>query len=215
MAQAVIAVRGGRHAKSRCAGALSGADRAGLTAAMLEDMLDALARCAGVSQTWVVTPTPDLAALARDHGARVIRQPRAAGLNAALRLAISEVFDTAPYDPLVLAPGDLPLLRPDDLSAALLLARTHAVTLAPALDGGTGLLALRAGAALEPAFGPRSFQRHAAAAARRGLSVAVIRADSLSRDVDRPDDLAGVLERGPTTRTAAFLRERLKPRIRS
>ncbi|HEX4179994.1 MAG TPA: hypothetical protein VHY32_04325, partial [Caulobacteraceae bacterium] len=72
MAQAVIAVRGGRTAKSRCAGTLSGADRARLTAVMLEDMLAALARCEEVAQAWVVTPTPDLAALARAHGARII-----------------------------------------------------------------------------------------------------------------------------------------------
>jgi 2-phospho-L-lactate guanylyltransferase len=215
MAQVVIAVRGGRTAKSRCAGTLSGGDRARLTVVMLEDMLAALGRCEDVSQAWVVTPTPDLAAIARDHGARVISQLRAAGLNAALRLAIDKVCDTAPYDPLILMPGDLPLLQPDDLSAALLLARTHEVTLAPALDGGTGLLALRAGAVLAPTFGPRSFQRHAAAAARRGLSVAVIKADSLSRDVDRPDDLIDVMQCGSALRTATFLRERLKPRIRS
>jgi 2-phospho-L-lactate guanylyltransferase len=215
MAQVVIAVRGGRTAKSRCAGTLNGADRARLTAVMLEDMLAALARCEEVSQAWVVTPTSDLAALAREHGARTIRQARAAGLNAAFRLAMAEVFEVAPYDALVLMPGDLPRLAPEDLSAALRLVRTHAVTLAPSMDGGTGLVALRAGAALPPAFGARSFRRHAAAAERRGLSVAVVGADSLSRDVDRPDDLIDVMRSGPATRTAAFLRERLKPRIRS
>jgi 2-phospho-L-lactate guanylyltransferase len=163
----------------------------------------------------VVTPTPDLAALARAHGAWIIRQPRAAGLNAAFRLAMAEVSEVAPYAPLVLMPGDLPRLAPEDLSAALRLVRTHAVTLAPSTDGGAGLIALRAGADLRPAFGARSFRRHAGAAARRGLSVAVVGADSLSRDVDRPDDLAGVMRDAPSTLTAAFLRERLRPRIRS
>jgi 2-phospho-L-lactate guanylyltransferase len=215
MAQVVIAVRGGRTAKSRCAGTLNGADRARLTAVMLEDMLAALARCEDVSQTWVVTPTPELTGLAHESGARTIRQPRAAGLNAAFRLAMAEVAEVAPYEPLVLMPGDLPRLAPEDLSAALQLVRTHAVTLAPSMDGGTGLVALRAGSAWSPAFGAHSFRRHAAAAERRGLSVAVIGADSLSRDVDRPDDLIDVMRRGATTRTAAFLRERLKPRIRS
>lgn len=215
MAQVVIAVRGGRGAKSRCAGALSPTDRARLTAVMLEDMLAALTRCDGVSQAWVVTPTPELADLASRLGARVIRQPRTSGLNAAFRLATAEVLETAPYDALVLMPGDLPLLEPEDLSAALHLTRTHAVTLAPSADGGTSLIALRAGAILAPAFGSRSFQRHAAACARRGLSVAVIGADSLSRDIDHPDDLGEVLRRGTHTLTAAFLRERLKPRINS
>jgi hypothetical protein len=43
----------------------------------------------------------------------------------------------------------------------------------------------------------------------------VVVAGSLSHDVDRPDDLAHLLEHGPATRSAAFLRGRLKPQIRS
>lgn len=219
MAQAVIAVRGGPDAKSRCAEALDGVDRARLTAAMLEDMLAAVARCADVSATWVVTPTPELAQLARRSGARVVRQkerqkgPR--GLNAAFSQALSVVGERAPYDPAVLMPGDLPLLEPDDLGAAIRLLRTHGVVLAPSQDGGTGLLGMRAGARLSPAFGPDSFRRHAAEARRAALTVAVVVAGSLSHDVDRPDDLAHLLEHGPSTRAGALLLRRLSPRIRS
>ena len=215
MAQAVIAVRGGPDAKSRCAEVLSGPDRAGLVAAMLEDMLAGVARCEAISQTWVVTPTLGLAELATRMGALTIRQSHPAGLNPAFRQAIAEVTEQAPYDPILLLPGDLPQLAPEDLAAAALLTRTHAVVLASALDGGTGLMGLRAGAGLPPAFGPDSFRRHAAEAARRRLSVALIAADSLSRDIDRPADLADLLAAGSDGRTAAFLRGRLQPRIRS
>ena len=215
MAQAVIAVRGGPDAKSRCAEALSGPERAELVAAMLEDMLAAVARCQAVSQAWVVTPTPALAELATRMGARAVRQSRPAGLNPAFRQAIAEVSEHAPYAPILLLPGDLPQLAPDDLAAAALLTQTHAVVLASALDGGTGLLGLRAGAGLPPAFGPDSFRRHAAGAAQRGLSLALIAANSLSRDIDRPADLADLLAAGSDSRTAAFLRGRLQPRIRS
>jgi len=215
MAQAVIAVRGGPDAKSRCAEALSGPDRAGLTAAMLEDMLDAIARCPEVSQTWVVTPTPELAELALSCGAKAIAQGEPEGVNAAFRQAIAEVSECAPYDAMLLMPGDLPLLQPDELTAAALLLRTHAVVMAPALDRGTGLLGLRAGAVLPPAFGADSFKRHSAAVGKRGLPVAILATSSLSRDVDRPEDLQGVLDQGPATKTAAFLRGRLQPRISS
>jgi 2-phospho-L-lactate guanylyltransferase len=112
-------------------------------------------------------------------------------------------------------PGDLPLLEPDDLGAAIRLLRTHGVVLAPSPDGGTGLLGMRAGARLAPAFGPDSFRRHVAEARRSALSVAVVVAGSLSRDVDRPDDLAYLLAHGPSTRAGSFLRDRLKPQIRS
>lgn len=212
MAQAVIAARGGTRAKSRCADALGGPDRAALTAAMLEDMLLAVGRCREVSRTWVVTPTAELADLARRHDATVIVQSAPAGLNAAFAQAIAEVSDSAPYDPIMLMPGDLPLLEPDDLAAAVLLARTHGLVLAPALDGGTGLLGLRAGVDFAPAFGGDSFRRHLAKAQDQTLSVALLVASSLSRDIDRPEDLASVIQHHPASLTGAFLRERLQSR---
>ena len=215
MVQVVIAARGGLRAKSRCADALNARDRARLVCVMLEDMLDAVARCAAVTQAWVTTPTAEIAEIAAGRGAKVVRQARPNGLNRALRQAAAEVSEQAPYAPILMLPGDLPLLEPDDLAAAALLVRTHAVVLASALDGGTGLLALRAGADLPPAFGPDSFWLHATAAEQRGLSVGLIATGSLSRDVDRPEDLLGVCETGPGSRTAAFLRKRLQPRIRS
>ena len=210
MTQVVIAARGGPGCKTRCAGVLGPADREALTAAMLQDMLAAIAGCAEVSGTWVVTPTPGLAALAEADGARVVRQTRPAGLNAAFALAAAEVRERAPYEAVMLMPGDLPGLRSSDLAAAALLARAHEVVLAPALDGGTGLLGLRAGVRFVPTFGPMSFARHAATAARGRLSLATLAATSLGEDVDRPEDLIRAVERGLGARTCAFLRQRLR-----
>ncbi|HXQ14461.1 MAG TPA: 2-phospho-L-lactate guanylyltransferase [Caulobacteraceae bacterium] len=213
MAQAVIAARGGARAKSRCAAVLSAKDREALTAVMLDDMLAALARCDEIAGAWVVTPTAELAQLAAGRGAQVVLQAEPATLNAAFALATARIREIAPYEALMLMPGDLPLLQADDLAAAVHLSRTHAVVLAPSYDGGTGLLGLRAGVAMASEFGGGSFRRHAAAAARRGLSLALLEATSFSHDVDRPEDLLHVLEEGPGARTAAFLRERLRPQV--
>ncbi|HEX7760923.1 MAG TPA: 2-phospho-L-lactate guanylyltransferase, partial [Caulobacteraceae bacterium] len=179
------------------------------------DMLLAVGLCTQVSRTWVVTPTQELAELAKRHGATVIIQEGPATLNGAFAQAIAEVSDSAPYDPVALMPGDLPLLQPGDLAAAILLARTHAMVLAPALDGGTGLLGLRAGVNFQPAFGADSFRRHSAMALEQGLTVGLVVASSLSRDVDRPEDLSSVLEMGASTVTSAFLRDRLQSQFRS
>lgn len=213
MAQAVIAARGGGGAKSRCASLFAAADREALTAVMLEDMLAAIARSGEISATWIVTPTDSLARLAAVRGARVVRQPEPAELNAAFTLALAEVRECAPYEAVLLMPGDLPALDPSDLAAAALLARTHAVVLAPTHDGGTGLLGLRAGVTLAPEFGPGSFKRHAAAAVRRRHALSVLSATSFLYDVDRPDDLVRVLEQGLGERTSTFVRERLPPRV--
>jgi 2-phospho-L-lactate guanylyltransferase len=213
MAQAVIAARGGAKAKSRCGGLLSPADREALTAGMLEDMLATITGCTAVSGVWVVTPTPSLARLAAARGARVVGQGAPDGLNAAFAMAAAIVRERAPYEAVMLMPGDLPALDANDLAAAALLTRSHAVVLAPALDGGTGLLGLRAGVALAPQFGPASFARHAASAARQRLSVATLAVTSLSHDVDRPADLLRLLAQRPDTRTAVFLRDRLRPKV--
>ena len=211
MAQIVIAARGGDEAKTRLAGVMSAPDRAALTEAMLADMLEALATRIG--SVWVVTPTDALAYLAVRHGARVLRQTEASGLNGAFDLALTFLEARAPYDPVALLVGDLPLLAPSDLEAAIGLAGAHDVVLAPAFaDGGTGAVVLRAGLRLPLAFGGDSYRRHVTAARRLRLSAAVVEANSLGLDVDRPEDFRAVLTRGPATRTAAFLRARLRER---
>lgn len=213
MTQVVIAARGGPDAKTRCAGPLSSAERSQLAKLMLEDMLDAVLRADGVSGVSVVTPTAAIAALAQRRGAQVIPQEEPAGLNAAFELALGMLSETAPYAPAALLMGDLPLMTPNELEAALALSETHGLVIAPAIaDGGTSALILRAGARLPLAFGPDSFRRHLASARRLGLSAAVIECDGLGRDIDRPDDLAALIASPSHGRTARFLRERLAGR---
>jgi len=209
MVQIVIASRAGPAAKTRLAGVMSAPDRAALTEAMLADMLVALADRIG--SVWVVTPTEALASLAVRQGARVLRQTEPSGLNGAFDLASRFLAERAPYDPVALLVGDLPLLAVSDLDAAVGLAGAHDVVRALA-DGGTGAVVLRAGVRFALAFGRDSFRRHADATSRLGLSTAVVETDSLGLDVDRPEDFAAVLTRGPATRTAAFLRARLRER---
>jgi 2-phospho-L-lactate guanylyltransferase len=211
MVEVVIAARGGPEAKSRCADRLSGADRAELTARMLEDMLRALGQTRGVSRIWVVTPTQDLADLAARHGAAVLRQHEPANLNGGFRLALEVIDRDDAHASLLLLPGDLPLLKPREVEAAIGLLTTHEAVLARSTDGGTGALLFRAKARLAPDFGGASFERHFAQAAKAGYSTAVAQAPSLSRDLDGSEDFAHVLDQAPGSRTAAFLRERLCP----
>jgi 2-phospho-L-lactate guanylyltransferase len=211
MAHVVIGVRGGRDAKSRCEPPLAPAQRARLVEAMLEDMIEVVLRTPDVRRLWVVTPTRKLATLAEIQGARVIWQTGDSGLNAGFALAQAAIADQAPDEPLVLLPGDLPLLKSADLEAALALARKHDVVLAPAIaDGGTGAVVMREGVRLPPSFGPDSLARHAAIADALGLSHTVVVATSLGLDLDRPADFPAVLTIGPCTRTARRLRTWLR-----
>jgi 2-phospho-L-lactate/phosphoenolpyruvate guanylyltransferase len=59
---------------------------------------------------------------------------------------------------------------------------------------GTNALLLAPPDAIGPAFGPSSCARHADRARRAGHEAAVEPVDSLSLDVDTPDDLAALAE---------------------
>lgn len=201
-ADVVIAVRGGRSAKSRCAGVLAPGIRERLVEAMLGDMLDAAFMARGVRAVHVVTPTPSLAIFARERGAWVIAEDAATGLNGAFDLARSRI---AAESALALLPGDLPALDAGELSAVIAAWRPGSVVLVPAsADGGTGALVLPASSPLPASFGLDSFARHRAAAEACGLAVTVMDAPSLAFDVDRPADLE-TAKRLPG-RTAALLR---------
>lgn len=206
-----IAARGGAAAKTRCSDVLGPNERARLAEAMLADMLCALASVRGLARIRVITPTPSLVRLAEGVGADAVTQSlelqAADGLNAAFELGMDLASERDPYAGHLLLPGDLPRLKPADVDALLSLCSEHAVVVARALlDGGTGALALRAGARIRAAFGPDSFARHLAHARAAGLPSATVSAESLGLDVDRPEDLAALIEGAPTTLTAGLLR---------
>ena len=115
-------------------------------------------------------------------------------------------------------PGDTPLLDPTELDA--LLGRRAPVTIVPDRHGtGTNCLMLEPPEAIEPSFGPDSFDRHAAAARAAGIEPVVDPVPSLTLDIDTPEDLAelsGVLEerRGNAPMTRGALRQLDRSKVR-
>jgi 2-phospho-L-lactate guanylyltransferase len=210
----VIAVRGGPQAKSRCAPALDAADRQALVAAMLEDMLRAAAGAMGLGPIIVVTPTLELADLARGRGAVTLVEEQPFGLNAAFTAGLRHARAEADV-PVLLLPGDLPLVKPAELEMAGRAVASGALVLAASLaDGGTGAIGLPSGAETPLMFGPNSFRRHLAAAQALGLPLQRIEGGALGLDIDRPEDLGHILL-APATHSAAVLRQTQAPLRRS
>lgn len=204
-AAVVIAVRGGPTAKSRCAAALTSGERRALVAAMLEDMLAAAMKAPGVHAVTVITPTPALSVLAEARRARVIFEPSALGLNSAFATATEGAWTWG--RPLLLLPGDLPLIGPADLESAIDAARGGSVVLAPSqADGGTGAIALPAGVRIPFQFGPDSFRRHSASTRAMGHAPHIIASGPLGYDIDRPGDLDRV-RLAPATHSAKLLKQ--------
>jgi 2-phospho-L-lactate guanylyltransferase len=198
MAEVLIAVRGGRSAKSRCCEFVAAEHRAAFVEAMLGDMLRALEGARAVGAVHVVTPTPEIAELARSFGASVFFETAAAGLNAAFQSGRRQVAARDPATPLILLPGDLPGLEARDLDAvAEACAPGRIVMVRAAQDGGTGALAFEAGVDMALAYGPQSFQRHLSLARAAGLEPLAVDAPSLAHDLDGPADLRAWLARRP------------------
>ena len=114
---ALVPVKGLGDAKQRLDATL-GADRRGITLAMLNDVLGALGDSSRVEQTAVVTADPDVASVARGLGAVVVDEIEAVGMNAAVRLGIEHILKLNGSHVVVL-PADIPLAAGAELDRLL------------------------------------------------------------------------------------------------
>ena len=113
----VVPVRSLTGGKRRLAPVLAPHERAGLIRRMLVRTLEAAAAAAGPA-VLVVSPDPAALALAREHGAAGLEEPRPIGLNRALALAAREVSRRGGEAMLVVS-ADLPGVEAADLRAML------------------------------------------------------------------------------------------------
>jgi 2-phospho-L-lactate guanylyltransferase len=194
----VIPVKPLDSAKSRLRGAVPAGRHADLALALVRDTVAAALACPAVREVLVVTDDPAAARAALALGARVEPDRPDAGLNAAVRFGADVIAGVA--RPRAALAADLPALRPDELAAALALARRRSFV-ADAEGSGTVLLAAPPGVPLDPRFGVGSAAAHAASDAR------ALTGDwpGLRRDVDTPADLQTVMELGAGPCTSAVL----------
>ena len=112
------------------------------------------------------------------------------GLNQAVAGALLQVEKRGASRMVVLF-ADLPRLRSEEIER-LIDVEEGVVAIAPDRHGmGTNALSLPLPAAKDFTFGfgPASFSRHRAEAARMGLAIEIVHADGLAKDVDDPEDL--------------------------
>jgi 2-phospho-L-lactate/phosphoenolpyruvate guanylyltransferase len=199
------------RAKQRLGDAVGGGEREELAAAMVGDVLAALAAVPQIADVVVVTAEPRAARAAEQAGATVVEDPEERGQSAAAGRGIDAALARG-AERALLVPGDCPAVDPREV--AELLGRTAgapSVVIVPDRHGsGTNALVLTPPGAVPPSFGAGSLARHAALAHAAGVSVKVRNLPSLGLDVDTPDDLAelrSALDTQPDTaaRTRAVL----------
>ena len=204
---AVLPVKTLGNAKQRLGGVLGPRERRALFGAMLEDVLGALSRARGLAGIAVVSRDPDVAALARRFGARLIVEDRDGGQTAAVTAA-AETLAADGVGGMITVPGDVPLITPGDIEAVLAEhGKTSAMTIVPARDGrGSNCIACSPPGAIAFAFGEGSFERHLTAARKAGITPRVVERPGLGLDIDTPADLDLLLKQPGKTAAHAYLR---------
>jgi 2-phospho-L-lactate guanylyltransferase len=170
---------------------------------MLEDVLTAL-QAALPGRVFVVTTDALVMEIAERHGARCLVEPANRGHTEAVAFAQREALTRGAVRFLTI-PGDVPCVTPEEIDTVC--SPTGAgVTLVPSLSGfGTNGALLSPPDAMPLKFGEPSFDNHLVAARQRGLIPVVRELAGLGLDIDAPEDLPLLLERGQHTRSATLL----------
>jgi len=184
----LVPVKAFGAAKLRLAGVLAPTERVAFARAMAAHVVAAAAPLAVA----VVCDDEDVADFATTHGAEVLWTP-GLGLNGAVTEGVARLA-AAGVDEVVVAHADLPFAT----GLAALSGWSATATLVADRHGhGTNVIAVPAAAGFDFAYGPRSFARHRAEAARLGLTERLVHDPCLAWDVDVPADLHPPTELGP------------------
>jgi len=214
---AILPVKSFGRAKQRLGDAVGAEQRRALARAMATDVLEALGRVEGLDGVIVISAeslVEDLEPAVWSsrrfvRGIERVHDPEEAGQSAAVRRGVRAALERG-AERVLLVPGDCPALEPDEVSELLAEPREGVVIVPDRHGAGTNALLIAPPEALEPAFGPGSFARHAALAHAAGANVRIGRLPSLELDVDTPGDLAALRaalaeHSGGSPRTRALL----------
>jgi 2-phospho-L-lactate guanylyltransferase len=183
----VIPVRTFESAKSRLGAVLDAEERRDLVDRLLRRTVAAVLATPGVTEVVVVSPDPEVLAIAEAAGARPLAQG-SRGLNPALQEARAVIA----ADRILVLPADLPTVTAGDLAQVLAAGDTAgnpSVVLAPDRHGrGTNALLLTPPDVIDPAFGVDSRAAHAWLASSADAAY-VEMPGILGLDLDTADDL--------------------------
>lgn len=202
----LVPIKNLEGAKQRLSPVLEAEERRALAAAMLEDVLEALASWPARPAVAVVTSDAHAISLAHRYSFEIIPEPDNRSETDAIALATRVVVERGWTGTLVI-PADIPLIEVAELQSMIDAAPETGSVLVPSADGRGSNAVLRRPAALFPLrFGDDSFVPHRLAAQATGAQLVVLELPGIALDVDRPADLAELLARGGDRRSQRLLR---------
>ena len=190
---ALIPVKGFRNAKQRLSAFLGSAQRQALAEAMFRDVLRQVLRARGILETVVVTGDDKVAKIAGSLGAKVILESAETGETAAVDFARIRLKN-AGCEAVLILPGDMPLIRSDDIEAVLAQVPDGQITpfalLVPSHDRlGTNALLLAPPDIIRLRFGYDSFSYHISQVSTQGLPIRCFDNEHIALDIDESKDL--------------------------
>jgi 2-phospho-L-lactate guanylyltransferase len=201
---AAVPVKEFAGAKQRLATLLRATRRQALAAAMLEDVLAALAE-APLAGIMVNTVDPLATDLARRYGARIITDGARDGHTGAVA-AMARILAAEGHDMLTV-PGDIPRVTAAEIAAVIESARpAPSVTIVPAHDErGSNAVLCSPPLVMPLRFGDDSFLPHLASARALGIEPTILRLPGIALDIDQPEDVHALMQAKPPMQTRALL----------
>lgn len=187
---AIVPVKPLRRGKSRLAKVLSVEERTDLNRQLLANTLDTLKQIPEIDNVLVISRDPSALSLAREHGARTVREEGAPQLNDALSRATIMARSYSAGGVLVL-PADLPQITTGDIYTLLAAAKEPpVVVIAPDhRHEGTNALLINPAGLIDYDFGPGSFEKHCELTRQAGATLNICELPSIAHDIDTPEDL--------------------------
>ena len=189
---AAVPVKEFAGAKQRLAALLTAQQRQALAAAMLEDVLAALAE-APLAGIMVNTLDPLATELARRYGARVVTDGARDGHTGAVA-AMARILAEEGREAMLTVPGDIPRVTAAEIAAVIEARRpAPSLTIVPAHDErGSNAVLCSPPLVMPLRFGDDSFLPHLAAARAIGIEPTILKLPGIGLDIDQPLDVRGV-----------------------
>jgi 2-phospho-L-lactate guanylyltransferase len=203
---AAVPVKEFAGAKQRLAALLTAQQRQALAAAMLEDVLVALAE-APLAGIVVNTLDPLATELALRYGARVMTEGARDGHTGAVA-AMARILAEEGREGMLTVPSDIPRVTAAEIAAVIEARRpAPSLTIVPAHDErGSNAVLCSPPLVMPLRFGDDSFIPHLAAARAIGIEPTILKLPGIGLDIDQPLDVEALLRAVPHMSTRAITR---------
>jgi 2-phospho-L-lactate guanylyltransferase len=187
---AIVPIKPLRRGKSRLSAVLSESEREKLNQSLLIKTISCLKEIKEIDQILVVSYDPNALNISRDFGARTIQESHNTNINKALRKG-SIAAHTFNVSSVLIIPADLPYINADAIRQLLGKAgKPPEIVITPDRRmNGTNALYINPVGILDYDYGMWSFRKHVEQAERKKIRVEIYNNDTLSFDLDIPEDL--------------------------